>query len=77
MEPKGEGWGPLPALKFESKCSAQPAVCLWPMSPPTLPWPPAPKQGHPPTPPERPSLPPPHWRPLASVVGDGEAAEDG
>lgn len=24
----------------------------------------------------RPSL-PPHWRPLASVVGDGEAAEDG
>lgn len=47
------------------------------MLPPTLLCPPAAKQGRPPTPPERPSLPPPHWRPLASVVGDGEAAEDG
>lgn len=34
-------------------------------------------QGRPPTPAERPSLPPPHWRPLASVVRDGETAEDG
>lgn len=33
-------------------------------------------QGRLPTPAERPSL-PPHWRPLASVVRDGETAEDG
>lgn len=58
-------------------------VCLWPISPPT-PVPPCPlvgarRQRRPPTPPERPSLPPPppHCSPLASVVGDGEAAEDG
>lgn len=82
-KPKREGWGPLPAHKFESKCSVRPEVCLWPVSfPPThlrapLPLAQARPPGRPPTPPELPSLPPPHWRPLASVVGDGEAAEDG
>lgn len=56
------GAGPLPA-EFESKCSE---------GPPSLP------QCRPPQPvaPAVP-FPTPRGRPLASVVGDGEAAEDG
>lgn len=53
-KPKREGWGPLPAHKFESKCSVQPAVCSGPLPPRTL----APLplaggdgRGRPPTPP--------------------------
>lgn len=72
-----EEWRPHSAHKFESKCSVWPAVCLWPISPPT-PVPPCPLAGAPSSnTPRKAFLPPPNCSPLASVVGDGEAAEDG
>lgn len=62
-KPKGEGWRPLLAHKFESKCSVQPAVCTWPFPPPTphsrvpLPLARSRWQGHPLQHPQNPAFP--------------------
>lgn len=75
-ETEKERWGPLQAQSSSPRARSGLQSAWGPCHPPT-PGPPAGARwrGVSSNISEPPSL-PPHWRPLASVVGDGEAAED-